>query len=145
MFGYLQNSWILLFHRIMENTGVSQWKPMLLSSLGQSCKLAFGNIERKEAAPTNRKSIRCCFDLCSPWSTDLYGNNNAPSSKAICQIVIRNIPAASGDKTCGVVAYQLNYIRMECHNRAFCLNKDSSQSSPKYLKVDLLPMLVSFW
>lgn len=44
--------------RIMENTGVSQWKPMLLSSLGQSCKLAFGNIERKEAAPTNRKSIR---------------------------------------------------------------------------------------
>jgi hypothetical protein len=35
----------------MENTGVSHWKPLLVSFLGQSCKVAFGNVEKKEAPP----------------------------------------------------------------------------------------------
>jgi hypothetical protein len=34
-----------------NNTGVSHWKPLLVSFLGQSCKVAFGNVEKKEAAP----------------------------------------------------------------------------------------------
>ncbi|XP_051187965.1 uncharacterized protein [Lolium perenne] len=42
-----------------NNTGVSHWKPLLVSFLGQSCKVAFGNVEKKEAAPRIETQSGC--------------------------------------------------------------------------------------